>query len=214
MIDLDALRKVVERARGWGWEAAYRQDVTALMAEVERLRGHRGSCTENLLKGYETGKAEYDRWRTVALERHIDLANLDVMVTAAMFALSDTGGADGWRPPRGVSPLIDRALDVREARDAERKRADSLALAYRQEQGANDAIKIEAERHRRIADEAVTRIESAEAERAAVVAWLRHEANAPHPIEVGERALSPSGRGLLLLAASQIERGEHRREVE
>lgn len=39
MIDLDALRKVVERATGWGWEAAYRQDVTALVAEVEQLRG-------------------------------------------------------------------------------------------------------------------------------------------------------------------------------
>ena len=51
-----------------------------------------------------------------------------------------------------------------------------------------------------------------EAERAAVVAWLRVEANAPHPIEAGERALSPSGRGLLLLAAIRIERGEHRRE--
>ena len=50
------------------------------------------------------------------------------------------------------------------------------------------------------------------AERAAVVAWLRVEANAPHPIEAGERALSPSGRGLLLLAARRIERGEHRRE--
>ena len=49
---------------------------------------------------------------------------------------------------------------------------------------------------------------------AAVVAWLRDEANAPHPIEAGERALSPSGRGLLLLAASRIERGEHRREDE
>ena len=54
----------------------------------------------------------------------------------------------------------------------------------------------------------------AERERAAVVAWLRVEANAPHPIEAGERALSPSGRGLLLLAASRIERGEHRREDE
>ena len=48
-------------------------------------------------------------------------------------------------------------------------------------------------------------------ERADTVAWLREEANAPHPIEAGERALSPSGRGLLLLAASRIERGEHRR---
>lgn len=125
-------------------------------------------------------QTEYDRWVTVALERRTELANLDATVTATMIALSDTGGADGWRPPRGVSPLIDRALDVREARDAERKRAD--------------AIKIEAER-------------------AAVVAWLRAGADAPHPIEAGERALSPSGRGLLLLAADRIERGDHRREV-
>ena len=29
-----------------------------LRADVQRLRGHRESCTENLLKGYETGKAE------------------------------------------------------------------------------------------------------------------------------------------------------------
>jgi hypothetical protein len=54
--------------------------------------------------------------------------------------------------------------------------------------------------------------DSAREERAAVVTWLREEANAPHPIEAGERALSPAGRGLLLLAASRIERGEHRRE--
>ena len=54
----------------------------------------------------------------------------------------------------------------------------------------------------------------ADKERAAVVTWLREEANAPHPIEAGERALSPSGRGLLLLAAIRIERGEHRREGE
>jgi hypothetical protein len=29
-----------------------------LRAEVERLREHRESCTEKLLKGYETGKTE------------------------------------------------------------------------------------------------------------------------------------------------------------
>ena len=51
-------------------------------------------------------------------------------------------------------------------------------------------------------------------ERAALVALLRDKANAPHHIEAGERALSPSVRGLLLLAASRIERGEHRREEE
>jgi hypothetical protein len=33
-------------------------DIAALLAEVERLRGHRESCTDNLRKGYETGKAE------------------------------------------------------------------------------------------------------------------------------------------------------------
>ena len=44
MIDLDAIRKVVERATGWGWEAAYRQDVAALVAEVERLQNYAADC--------------------------------------------------------------------------------------------------------------------------------------------------------------------------
>jgi len=60
----------------------------------------------------------------------------------------------------------------------------------------------------RAADKAVAE------ERAAVVAWLREQANAPHPSELGAPMLSPSGRGLLLLNASAIERGEHRREEE
>jgi len=51
-------------------------------------------------------------------------------------------------------------------------------------------------------------------ERAAVVAWLRESATAPHPIERGVPSLSPAGRGLLLLHADAIERGEHRREEE
>ena len=54
--------------------------------------------------------------------------------------------------------------------------------------------------------------DGAREERQNVVAFLRAEANEPHPIEAGERALSPSGRGLLMLNASRIERGEHRRE--
>jgi predicted RNase H-like nuclease (RuvC/YqgF family) len=49
-------------------------------------------------------------------------------------------------------------------------------------------------------------------ERAAVVAGLRAAANAEHPIERGVPSLSPAGRGLLLLHADRIERGEHRRE--
>jgi hypothetical protein len=42
--------------------------VADVVAEVERLRGHRESCTENLLKGYETGKAE-ERAAVVAFLR-------------------------------------------------------------------------------------------------------------------------------------------------
>jgi hypothetical protein len=47
------------------------------------------------------------------------------------------------------------------------------------------------------------------AERAAIVAYLRESANAPHPIEAGERLLSPAARGLLLLLADRIETGDH-----
>ncbi len=36
--DLAAIRSVLSRATGTGWEAAYRQDVGALLDEVERLR--------------------------------------------------------------------------------------------------------------------------------------------------------------------------------
>lgn len=43
-------------------------DLAALVAEVERLRAHRELCTENLLRGYETGKAE-ERTSAVAYLR-------------------------------------------------------------------------------------------------------------------------------------------------
>ena len=36
--DIEAIRHVLSRATGTGWEAAYRQDVGALLDEVERLR--------------------------------------------------------------------------------------------------------------------------------------------------------------------------------
>ena len=39
-------------------EHALARALLTLQAEVERLRAHRELCTENLLKGYETGKAE------------------------------------------------------------------------------------------------------------------------------------------------------------
>lgn len=55
---------------------------------------------------------------------------------------------------------------------------------------------------------------SRDAEREGIVAFLRARANAPHPIECGVPALSPAGRGLLLLMADKIERGEDREDVE
>jgi len=84
--------------------------------------------------------------------------------------------------------------------EVERLRAEALE---REERTAR--IMLEAERHRRIADEAVERIESAETERAAVVAWLREQANSTTADVLRARDLD---------AADLIERGEHRREEE
>jgi hypothetical protein len=51
--------------------------------------------------------------------------------------------------------------------------------------------------------------EDALAERASIVAYLRRSANAPHPVEAGEYALSWMGRSLLLLMAAQVKRGDY-----
>ena len=47
------------------------EELAELRSEVERLRAHRESCTANLLKGYETGKAE-ERAAVVAWLREDD----------------------------------------------------------------------------------------------------------------------------------------------
>jgi len=86
--------------------------------------------------------------------------------------------------------MLEEELDELRA-EVERLRAEALEREER-----TDRIMLEAERHRRIADEAVERIESAETERAAVVAWLR------------------KWGGDCDDAAETIERGEHRREEE
>lgn len=54
MIDLDSLRGIVSRATGTGWQAAYRQDVEALVAEVERLRVMR----EEMPRAHDFAKAK------------------------------------------------------------------------------------------------------------------------------------------------------------
>jgi len=140
--------------------------LSALVAEVERLRAHRESCVENLLKGYETGKAE---------ERNAVLS--------------------------------------------ERKRADSLALAYREQQGENDVLRAKLEATERERDHfreawaaAQARldcgedaVEAVREERDAVVAMLLDEARAAgtYPAE-----------WVLNAVARDIERGEHRCEGE
>jgi hypothetical protein len=47
---------------------------------------------------------------------------------------------------------------------------------------------------------------------AQIVAYLRTQADAEHPVECGVPALSPAGRGLLLRLADHIERSEHHNE--
>ena len=110
---------------------------------------------------------------------------------------------------------------LREARDAERKRADSLALAYREQQGENDTLRAahtalvtEVERLREMLLNAGWPREAEELaalalryERAAVVAWLREEAE-PSPQSFTVRGKEWAKRMDDL--ADAIERGEHR----
>ena len=64
MIDLDSLRGIVSRATGTGWQAAYRQDVEALIAEVERLRNE-----VSLLQEEAVVARSCETWLTVEVER-------------------------------------------------------------------------------------------------------------------------------------------------
>jgi hypothetical protein len=70
-------------------------------------------------------------------------------------------------------------------------------------------LQMEVEQLRKKLEKAEMQTDTLLSERAAIVAYLRERANAPHPTEAGERLLSPAGRGLLLLMADRIERGEH-----
>jgi hypothetical protein len=117
---------------------------TALRLENERLRAN-AEARERFLK------REGDLLRAVERERDelrlararledfsygqkLALNNADVNHNAVLFALSDEGGHNGWRPSRGLDALVDRALAVREERDALRaQRAldnDALARAW------------------------------------------------------------------------------------
>jgi hypothetical protein len=70
MIDFRDVKARLAARRGQALSAGVDADIAALVAEVERLHAHRESCTENLLKGYETGKAE-ERAAVVAWLREV-----------------------------------------------------------------------------------------------------------------------------------------------
>lgn len=103
---------------------------------------------------------------------------------------------------------------------------DSLGRALREQRVKNDVLRAEVEALRAQSDHfrdawakvqvrldcSVDAADALRDERAAVVAWLREAANAPHPSELGAPMLTPAGRGLLLLHADLIERGKHRKE--
>lgn len=71
---------------------------------------------------------ERDDW-VDASHMHKKAANdLAHVVTTVQIALSPTGGYEGWRPPRDIDPLVDLALDVREAKEKAEDKAIRLDL--------------------------------------------------------------------------------------
>lgn len=94
------------RIEALGFEAGSANPVRWLVGRVESLVAERDKLA-----------AEVERSEDVASERRSALANSDAMFTAIRLALDEEGGVQGWRPPRGVDPVLDLALDVREERD-------------------------------------------------------------------------------------------------
>jgi len=125
-------------------------DLDALIAEVERLRAEKAEM-QDALRGVMgavpvtdvqvafTGdyglyvrsvfarlEKERDGWMDSAHMHKHTVADLDTLVTTLRFALSPEGGHEGWRPPRGIDPLVDLALDVREAKE----KAEDKAIRF------------------------------------------------------------------------------------
>ena len=145
--DLDSLRTLVARATGTGWQAAYRQDVAALVAEVERLR-----------------------------------ADLDALARAVGQAVVASSLAAGETLADPIPHIIVSTV-TRLRAEALGQRADNAeigALAY---------------------------ADGAEAERGAVVAWLREQRAYGTDELLGQGFAHVCG-----ILSDAIERGEHRRE--
>lgn len=79
--DIEAIRHVLSRATGTGWEAAYRQDVGVLLDEVERLRAYVGDLKRHgasLHKAAAAGR-DAERAAVVAWLRSLQPHNTEVV---------------------------------------------------------------------------------------------------------------------------------------
>lgn len=191
-LGLDAIKRSLAVNGDAGWSADV---VRALVEEVEDLRAEVAENEERRLQLLDDAgglENEITRLRGLVVsmvENVVDAATArEAGITFS--AVSDIAN-DYIRGNGTFSYLVERLRE--------------LAL--------NSAEKIASQRHDdHIMDVQHAFQEGGEEERRKVAAWLRERANAEHPIERGVPSLSPAGRGLLLLHADLIERGEHRRE--
>jgi hypothetical protein len=105
-LDIEAIRHALSRATGTGWEAAYRQDVGALLDEVERLRAYVGDLKRHgasLHKAAAAGR-DAERAAVVALLRKA-AADHETELKAPM-------RAEGMAWLRGGCSAIYDALDT------------------------------------------------------------------------------------------------------
>jgi hypothetical protein len=90
MIDIDTIKVRVQSLQRHAGVTDYAsqviRDAFALVAEVEQLREHRESCTANLLKGYETGRAEERAAAVASLRQEAEAEAQTYTVQAAEWA--------------------------------------------------------------------------------------------------------------------------------
>ena len=153
-VDLDALKAACDEQAPVSLHT-----LRALIAEVERLRAEKAEM-QDALRGVMgavpvtdvqvafTGdyglyvrsvfarlEKERDGWMDSAYMYKHTVNDLDALVTTLRFALTPEGGHEGWRPPRGIDPLVDLALDVREA-----KEKAEANYAFMVERAANEKL--------------------------------------------------------------------------
>ncbi len=84
--DLAAIRSVLSRATGTGWEAAYRQDVGVLLDEVERLRAYVGDLKRHGASLHKAAAAGRDAERAAVVAYLRDCALVSAQLDAPLAA--------------------------------------------------------------------------------------------------------------------------------